>query len=77
LPAYPDASARVISKKILAAAGVHVGVIITDSDGRIEKTGATQVAIGAYGVPPLRKTESRGQDGSMSAARFAEISMSC
>jgi coenzyme F420-0:L-glutamate ligase/coenzyme F420-1:gamma-L-glutamate ligase len=77
LPADPDASARAISKKILAAASVHVGVIITDSDGRIEKAGATQVAIGTYGVPSLRKTESRGQDGSMSAARFAEISMSC
>ena len=34
--------------------GVNVGVIITDSDGRVDKLGATQVAIGVYGIPPLR-----------------------
>ncbi|MGR5878812.1 hypothetical protein ACT7DO_01100 [Bacillus pacificus] len=32
-------------------------MIITDSDGRIEKLGATQIAIGLYGVPALRISE--------------------
>ena len=36
---------------------MKVGVIITDSDGRIEKEGATQIAIGLYGVPALRINE--------------------
>jgi coenzyme F420-0:L-glutamate ligase / coenzyme F420-1:gamma-L-glutamate ligase len=57
LPEDPDVSARLIGQKILEATGVNVGVIITDSDGRIDKRGATQVAIGVYGVPPLRVTE--------------------
>lgn len=33
-----------------------MAVVITDSDGREDKRGATQVAIGIYGIPPLRKT---------------------
>ena len=34
-----------------------VAIIITDSDGRIDKKGATQVAIGLYGVSGLRKSQ--------------------
>ena len=63
LPENPDASAKAIGKKIFGIKGVNVGVIITDSDGRIEKQGATQIAIGVYGVPPLRVTESVTQAG--------------
>lgn len=65
LPEDADASAREIGKCILGATGVRVGVIITDSDGRKDKRGATQVAIGVYGVPPLRTTETATDDGSV------------
>lgn len=56
LPQNPDASALKIGKTIFSTLGVNVGVIITDSDGRIDKKGATQVAIGLYGVPATRDT---------------------
>ncbi len=65
LPVDPDASARAIGQKILQVEKVMVGVIITDSDGRVEKRGSTQVAIGVYGVPPVRVTESAGLEGSL------------
>ena len=57
LPKNPDESARAIGSNILEATGMNVAVIITDSDGRVEKRGATQVAIGVYGIPPLRVSE--------------------
>lgn len=58
LPKNPDTSARKIGETILDILGVKAGVIITDSDGRVEKAGSTQIAIGLYGVPALRKSES-------------------
>lgn len=57
LPEDPDESARAIGTTIIEATGINVAVIITDSDGRVEKRGATQVAIGIYGIPPVRVTE--------------------
>ncbi len=63
LPEDADASARVIGKTILEATGINVGVIITDSDGRIDKKGATQIAIGIYGLPPIRSTETIDETG--------------
>lgn len=56
-PEDSDKSARRIAHTILEKLGVRVGVVITDSDGRTEKAGSTQVAIGLYGVPGLRITE--------------------
>jgi len=35
---------------------VRIAIIITDSDGRIDKKGATQVAVGLYGISGLRKS---------------------
>ncbi|MGU3438774.1 coenzyme F420-0:L-glutamate ligase [Bacillus cereus] len=58
LPMNPDLSAKKISEIIQKKLHVKVGVIVTDSDGRVEKLGATQVAIGIYGVPALRMSES-------------------
>ncbi|MRC81735.1 glutamate ligase, partial [Bacillus thuringiensis] len=57
LPENPDLSAKKISETLQKRLNVKVGVIITDSDGRIEKLGATQIAIGLYGVPALRISE--------------------
>ena len=56
LPKNPDASAKRISEYLKLSLGKNVAVVITDSDGREDKRGATQVAIGIYGIPPLRKT---------------------
>ncbi|WP_273851996.1 coenzyme F420-0:L-glutamate ligase [Guptibacillus spartinae] len=57
LPEDADKSAREIGETIQRMCNVTVGVVITDSDGRIEKKGATQIAIGLYGVPALRSSE--------------------
>lgn len=48
--------AKKISKDIFDQLKVRVAIIITDSDGRIDKKGATQVAVGLYGISGLRKS---------------------
>jgi coenzyme F420-0:L-glutamate ligase/coenzyme F420-1:gamma-L-glutamate ligase len=53
LPAAPDRSAAAIRARIEADAGVHVGVVITDSFGRPFRLGTVGVAIGVSGLPPL------------------------
>lgn len=62
LPKDADASAHSIGRTILEATGVNVAVIITDSDGRVDKRGATQVAIGIYGMAPIRVTDYQETD---------------
>lgn len=57
LPENADESAKAIGQKILELTGLNIAVIITDSEGRVDKKGATQVAIGLYGIPPLRINE--------------------
>ena len=56
LPHNCDKIARNISVRIQQELGIKLTVIITDSDGRIDKVGATQVAVGLYGISGLRKT---------------------
>ena len=55
LPSDPDASAKTIALAIQESFGVQIGGVITDSDGREDIAGATQLSIGTYGVPPIRK----------------------
>ena len=57
LPRNCDEIAKRISDDIFDQLKVRVAIIITDSDGRIDKKGATQVAIGLYGVSGLRKSQ--------------------
>lgn len=52
LPVDPDASARAL-RAALAATGVHVAVVLTDTFGRAWRTGQTDQAIGAAGLMPL------------------------
>ena len=63
LPKDAALSARHIGETILSHTGVNVGVIITDSEGRPDKRGSAQIAIGTYGVPPLRTSEATLEDG--------------
>lgn len=53
LPKAPDESAARIRDTIRAAAGIEVGVIISDSFGRAWRRGTVGVAIGAAGVPAM------------------------
>ena len=57
LPKNCDEIAKRISDDIFDQLKVRVAIIITDSDGRIDKKGATQVAVGLYGVSGLRKSQ--------------------
>lgn len=59
LPADPDASARRIRAGLLAATGVAVAVIITDTHGRAWRAGALNLALGVAGMRPL--ADLRGQ----------------
>lgn len=56
LPKNCDEIAKRISKDIFDQLKVRVAIIITDSDERIDKKGATQVAVGLYGISGLRKS---------------------
>ncbi|MET8148922.1 coenzyme F420-0:L-glutamate ligase [Actinoplanes sp. NPDC049668] len=53
LPADPDASARALHAA-LAARGLRVGVIVSDTMGRAWRNGLTDVALGAAGIEPFR-----------------------
>lgn len=63
LPENADASARAIGRRILELTGVNVAIIITDSEGRPDKRGSAQIAIGVYGIPPLRVSEVESDSG--------------
>ena len=66
LPLDPDASARRLRERLVALAGVDLGVIVSDSFGRAWRQGTTDVALGVAGVAPLRDLrgarDSRGRE---------------
>ncbi|MFI5492785.1 coenzyme F420-0:L-glutamate ligase [Actinoplanes sp. NPDC051859] len=53
LPKSPDDSARRL-RAALAARGLQVGIIVSDTMGRAWRNGLTDVALGAAGVGPFR-----------------------
>jgi coenzyme F420-0:L-glutamate ligase/coenzyme F420-1:gamma-L-glutamate ligase len=53
LPKVPDESAAQIREGLREAAGVEVGVIISDSFGRAWRRGTVGIAIGVAGLPAL------------------------
>ena len=53
LPVDPDASAERIRQGLAARLGVRVGVVISDTFGRVWRLGQTNVAIGVAGLRPL------------------------
>jgi coenzyme F420-0:L-glutamate ligase/coenzyme F420-1:gamma-L-glutamate ligase len=53
LPEDPDASAERIRAGLRARLGVEVGVVVSDTFGRVWRLGQTNVAIGVAGVRPL------------------------
>jgi coenzyme F420-0:L-glutamate ligase/coenzyme F420-1:gamma-L-glutamate ligase len=61
LPLDPDASARTIRERV-AASGVNVAVLVSDTAGRAWRHGQTDLAIGAAGLHPLDSFEGRSDD---------------
>ena len=53
LPENPDASAEELRRKLEAASGRKIGVLIIDSHGRAWRNGVVGVAIGVAGMPAL------------------------
>ncbi|HWD60577.1 MAG TPA: coenzyme F420-0:L-glutamate ligase [Stellaceae bacterium] len=53
LPVDPDASARALREQLVAAYGVPVGVIVSDSFGRPFRRGTVGIALGAAGLPSI------------------------
>lgn len=66
LPEDPDSSARLIHEGIRERMGAEVAVIITDTVGRPWRDGLVQVAIGCYGIEPMKdyrgRRDSKGYD---------------
>ncbi len=54
LPEDPDGSAKKISDDISAKSGKQISVIITDTVGRPWREGLTEIAIGSWGISPLK-----------------------
>jgi coenzyme F420-0:L-glutamate ligase/coenzyme F420-1:gamma-L-glutamate ligase len=65
LPRDPDASARVIRKRLRELTGASVGVLISDSFGRAWRHGQCDVAIGCAGVTPLEDWRGREDSAGM------------
>jgi coenzyme F420-0:L-glutamate ligase/coenzyme F420-1:gamma-L-glutamate ligase len=59
LPINPDESARRLAQGFKEKLGVEVAIIITDTVGRPWRQGLTEIAIGCWGMEPLR--DYRGQ----------------
>ena len=53
LPVDPDKSARRVRGDIQRRLGVDVAVIVTDTFGRVWRSGVTDVALGAAGIRPV------------------------
>ncbi|MEM0172817.1 MAG: coenzyme F420-0:L-glutamate ligase, partial [Thermoproteota archaeon] len=54
-PPNPDEEAMEIAKKIREITGKEVAVVITDTELNITKFGSIDVAIGSYGIEPIKK----------------------
>lgn len=54
MPHDPDGSAKAIGMHVAELCGKDVSVIITDTNGRSFKIGQTGVAVGVYGVHPIK-----------------------
>ena len=74
LPRDSDASASNIRRALQDAAGVRVGVIISDTAGRPFRNGQTDVCLGCSGVETLRKydTDMLGRAMRVSEAAVAD-----
>jgi coenzyme F420-0:L-glutamate ligase / coenzyme F420-1:gamma-L-glutamate ligase len=53
LPIDPDASARALREQLVAAYGVPIAVIISDSFGRPFRRGTVGIALGSAGLPAI------------------------
>lgn len=76
LPVDPDASARALRDGLAKRYGVHVGVVVTDTAGRVWRNGVTDFAVGSAGVravDDLRgSTDAYGNDLGVTVVALAD-----
>jgi len=76
LPKDPDESAKRFAEGFKKELGVDVAVIITDTVGRPWRDGLVQIAIGCYGISPLKdyrgRKDSKGYDLRATALAVAD-----
>ena len=76
LPEDPDASARVLRKRLRELTGTRIAVVITDTFGRPWRNGLTDVAIGAAGLDVLEdhrgRTDSHGNELALTVTATAD-----
>jgi len=76
LPQDPDASARLLRKRLRELTGTRIGVVITDTFGRPWRNGLTDVAIGAAGIEVLEdhrgRTDSHGNELALTVTANAD-----
>lgn len=76
LPEDPDESAKRFVEGFKKELGLDVAVIITDTVGRPWREGLVQIAIGCYGISPLKdyrgKKDSKGYDLRATALAVAD-----
>jgi coenzyme F420-0:L-glutamate ligase / coenzyme F420-1:gamma-L-glutamate ligase len=65
LPVDCDASARALRDRIHTLAGVHAGVIVSDTFGRAWRMGLVNVALGVAGIPAMIDYRGRPDDFGM------------
>jgi len=62
LPEDPDACARALREGLVAALGVELGVLLTDTSSRVWRVGVGDVALGAAGVASLQDLRGEADD---------------
>jgi coenzyme F420-0:L-glutamate ligase / coenzyme F420-1:gamma-L-glutamate ligase len=65
LPVDCDASAQRLHERIKALAGVHAGVVVSDTFGRAWRMGLVNVALGVAGMPAVLDYRGRPDDFGM------------
>ncbi|MGA5824207.1 coenzyme F420-0:L-glutamate ligase [Kitasatospora sp. NPDC094028] len=76
LPEDPDASARALRARLQELTGRRLAVLVTDTFGRPWRSGLTDVAIGAAGLPALEdhrgRTDSHGNELALTITATAD-----
>lgn len=63
LPKNPDSSAHTIMQEIESRTAKHIAIVISDSEGRPDRKGASAISIGVAGIDPLRVKEVAVENG--------------
>lgn len=76
LPQDPDASAKRLVEEFKNVLGIEIAIIITDTVGRPWRTGLTEIAIGCWGINPLKdyrgEKDSKGYELSATVVAIAD-----